>query len=159
MNSPWIHPSLILIGGALLLPLIPRAARKAYLLAVPLLTFAVVLLMLGAPHSTHGVVPFLDWTLTFGRVDALSLVFAVIMSGMCVIGTLFGLQVEEDAQHVAAWVYVSGSLGAILAGDLITLFLFWELMAFSSVFLIWFRRCMPGCRTPTRRALSTVRSS
>ncbi|MEI7436230.1 MAG: Na(+)/H(+) antiporter subunit D [bacterium] len=140
MNNLWIHPSLVLIGGALLLPFIPRVVRKTFLLAVPLLTFAVVLLMLGAPHAAHGVLPFLDWTLTFGRVDALCLVFAVIMSGMCVIGTLFSLHVEEDAQHIAAWVYVSGSLGAIFAGDLIVLFLFWELMAFSSVFLIWFRR-------------------
>jgi multicomponent Na+:H+ antiporter subunit D len=62
------------------------------------------------------------------------------MSGMCGIGTLYGLHVEEDAQHIAAWAYVAGSLGAIFAGDLLTLFLFWELMAFSSVFLIWFRR-------------------
>ena len=29
--------------------------------------------------------------------------------------------------------------GAIFAGDFLTLFLFWEMMAFSSVFLIWFR--------------------
>ena len=140
MNNLWIHPSLVLIGGALLLPFIPRAVRKAYLMAVPLLAFAVVLLMLGTPHASHGMMPVLRWTVTFGRVDALSLVFAVIMSGMCVIGTLFGLHVEEDAQHIAAWVYVSGSLGAIFAGDLIALFLFLELMAFSSVFLIWFRR-------------------
>ncbi len=43
-------------------------------------------------------------------------------------------------EHIAAWFYVAGSLGAIYAGDFLTLFLFWELMAFSSVFLIWFRR-------------------
>ena len=44
-----------------------------------------------------------QWTLVFGRVDSLSLVFAVIMSGMCCIGTLYGLHFEEDAQHIAAW--------------------------------------------------------
>jgi multicomponent Na+:H+ antiporter subunit D len=41
---------------------------------------------------------------------------------------------------MAAWLYVAGSLGAIYCGDYIVLFLFWELMAFSSVFLIWFRK-------------------
>ncbi len=140
MNNLWIHPSLVLMAGALLLPFVPRVARKAFLLAVPLLALGVILTMLGAPESRHGVMQVLNWTLTFGRVDALSLVFAVIMGGMCVIGTLFGLHVEDDAQHIAAWVYVSGSLGAIFAGDLIALFLFWELMAFASVFLIWLRR-------------------
>jgi formate hydrogenlyase subunit 3/multisubunit Na+/H+ antiporter MnhD subunit len=47
---------------------------------------------------------------------------------------------QGGREHIAAWTYVAGSLGAIYAGDLLTLFLFWELMAFSSVFLIWFRR-------------------
>ena len=58
---------------------------------------------------------------------------------MCIIGTLYGLHVKDDAQHIAAWIYVAGSIGCIYAGDFMTLFLFWELMAFSSVFLIWFR--------------------
>ena len=114
MNNLWIHPSLILICGAVLLPLIPKALKKAFLLFVPLAAFAVVLSMLGRPDALHGQFQFLDWTLTFGRVDKLSLVFAVIMSGMACIGTLYGLHVDEDAQHSASWVYVSGSLGAIL---------------------------------------------
>ena len=81
----------------------------------------------------------LQWTLVFGRVDALSSVFGYIISLMCILGTLYGLHVKEDAQHIASWFYVAGSVGCIYAGDFITLFLFWELMAFSSVFLIWFR--------------------
>ncbi|MCK6500466.1 MAG: Na(+)/H(+) antiporter subunit D, partial [Nitrospira sp.] len=90
--------------------------------------------------GTFGEVGFLDWTLVFGRVDALSSVFGYIMGLMCLLGTLYGLHVEESVQHSAAWTYVAGSLGAIFAGDFLTLFLFWELMAFSSVFLVWFRR-------------------
>jgi multicomponent Na+:H+ antiporter subunit D len=62
------------------------------------------------------------------------------MGLMCIISTLYGMHVKENAQHAAAWIYVAGSLGAIYAGDFITLFLFWEVMAFSSVFLVWFRR-------------------
>jgi len=156
MSSFWIHPSLILLGGAVLLPLLPKALKKAFLLAVPLATFGDVLSMLGAPSTNHGVVQFLQWTLTFGRVDSLALVFAVIMSGMACIGTLYGLHVEEDAQHSAAWVYVSGSIGAIFAGDLLTLFLFWEVMAFSSVFLVWFRREPESIRAGFRYLLVHV---
>ena len=126
-----------------MLPLVPARLKKAFLLAVPALAFGFVLVMFTMARGEFWHVPFLQWTLVFGRVDSLSLVFAVIMSGMCCIGTLYGLHVEEDAQHIAAWTYVAGSLGAIFAGDLLTLFLFWEMMAFSSVFLIWFRRT-PG---------------
>ena len=137
MNSLWVHPSLILLAGAALLPLVPSKAKKAYLLIVPLLVFARTFTL---NSGSFGHIDFLDWTLVFGRVDRLSLVFGYIMSLMCVLGTLYGLHVKEDAQHMAAWVYVAGSIGAIYAGDFLTLFLFWEVMAFSSVFLVWFRR-------------------
>ena len=140
MTDFWIHPALVLLLGCLGLPLVPARLKKAFLLLVPALAFGCVLTM---SRGDYWHVRFLQWTLTFGRVDALSLVFAHIMSLMCIIGTLFGLHVEEDGQHIAAWIYVAGSLGAIFAGDLLTLFLFWEMMAFSSVFLIWYRR-QPG---------------
>jgi len=136
MSSLWIHPAAILLLGAALLPLIPEKLRKGWLLAVPVLVFARVLML---EHGVFGQVQFAQWTLTFGRVDRLSQVFGFIMALMAIIGTLYGLHVRRAAEHVAAWVYVAGSIGAIYAGDLITLFLFWELMAFSSVFLIWFR--------------------
>lgn len=136
MNSLWIHPSLILLLGALLLPLLPSRFKKAYLLLIPLLVFARIL---NLTQGSFGHVQFLDWALVFGRVDKLSLIFGYIMALMCILSTLYGLHVKDDKQHIAAWFYVGGSLGAIFAGDFITLFIFWELMAFSSVFLIWFR--------------------
>src|SRR5438045_3998604 len=137
MSSFWIHPSLILIAGALLLPPVPARLKKAYLLLIPGLVFIRTLTL---SAGVFGHVQFLDWALVFGRVDKLSLVFGYILSLMCILGTLYGLHVKENAQHMTAWVYVAGSIGAIYAGDFITLFLFWEVMAFSSVFLIWFRR-------------------
>ncbi len=136
MNS-WIHPALILLIGSVLLPFIPARIKKGYLVGVPILVFLSVLRM---QLGTYGTFEFLDWTLVFGRVDRLSMVFGHIMALMCIIGSLYGAHVKEDAQHAAAWIYVAGSLGVIFAGDYLTLFLFWEVMAFSSVFLVWFRR-------------------
>lgn len=137
MNNFWMHPSLILILGGLLIPCMSGVARKAFLLIVPTITFVTVLFM---DKGVYGVVQFLDWHLTFARVDGLSQIFAYIMSLMCIIGTLFALNVEEDGQLIAAWYYVAGSLGVILCGDYVVLFLFWELMAFASVFLVWYRK-------------------
>ncbi len=137
MADFWVHPSLILILGALLLPFVPGRLRQAYLVILPLVVFFYVSTM---QKGVFGQVEFLDWQLTFGRVDALGAVFGHVMSLITVIGTLYGLQVKEPGQHMAAWTYAAGSLGAIYAGDLLTLFVFWELMAFSSVFLVWYRR-------------------
>jgi multicomponent Na+:H+ antiporter subunit D len=136
MSDLWLHPSLILLAGALLVPLVPARLKQGWLLLVPLLTFARIATL---SSGTHGAIHFLQFTLIFGRVDALSNVFAYIMGLMAIIGSLYGLHVKRNAEHMAAWTYVAGSIGAIYAGDLLTLFLFWEVMAFSSVFLIWFR--------------------
>ena len=137
MSDFWLHPSLVLILGAVLLPAVPARLKKGWLLLIPILTFARTIAM---AKGTFGEVHFLEWVLVFGRVDALSAIFGYIMSLTCIIGTLYGLHVKEDGQHIASWFYVAGSLGVIFAGDFLTLFLFWELMAFSSVFLVWFRR-------------------
>jgi multicomponent Na+:H+ antiporter subunit D len=135
--TEFMHPAFVLIIGALLLPFVMGPARKPFLITVPIIAFITVLLM---KDGTYGVVHFMDWELTFGRVDALSKVFGYIMTLMCIIGSMYGLHVEDPKEHMAAWLYVGGSLGVIFCADYITLFIFWELMAFSSVFLVWFRK-------------------
>lgn len=140
MTTNFIHPALILICGAVLLPFIKDPFRKPYLFLVPLLTFFDVLYLSQYP-GTYGVFTFMgDWTITFGRVDSLSLVFAFIMALMAVIGTIYGLHVDNEWHHIAAWFYVAGSLGVILCGDYLVLFFFWEMMAFASTFLVWFNK-------------------
>ena len=136
MTTSFLHPSLLLIAGALLLPFIKEPFRKPYLLLIPLLTFVDVV-YLGFNQGIYGQVAFLDWQLTFGRIDALSNVFAFIMALMAIIATLYSLQVKDCWQQMAAWFYVAGSIGAIYAGDYLSLFLFWEIMAFASTFLVW----------------------
>jgi len=139
IGNVWIHPGLIMILGAMGLPFVKRGpVRSLYLVLVPLLAFFDVSVLM--EHGTFGQTTFMDWQLTFGRVDRLSMVFGYIMTLMAVIGTIYGMHEEENGQHIAAWLYVAGSLGTIFAGDYIVVFLFWELMAFASVFLVWFRR-------------------
>jgi multicomponent Na+:H+ antiporter subunit D len=135
-TSFFFHPALLLIIGALILPFIREPFRKPYLLLVPIFTFVDVV-YLGFNQGIYGQVSFLDWQLTFGRIDALSNVFAFIMALMAIIATLYSLQVKDCWQQMAAWFYVAGSIGAIYAGDYLSLFLFWEIMAFASTFLVW----------------------
>ena len=138
MTGSFIHPALIMIIGALLVPFIRGPLRKPYLILIPLLTLGAVIGN-NSLNGTFATYQFMDWQLVFGRVDKLSSVFASIMALMALIGTLYGMHVEKTGEHMAAWFYVAGSLGTIYAGDYITVYLFWEMMAFGSVFLIWFR--------------------
>jgi multicomponent Na+:H+ antiporter subunit D len=130
----WVHPGLLLILGAVLIPFLSGRVRQIYLVAVPVLVLADILMM---TPGKYGVVPFLDYQLTLGKVDRLSLVFGYVFSTMAVIGMVYSLHVKRWGQHAAAWIYVGGALGVVFSGDLVSLFLFWELMG-ASVFLIWF---------------------
>lgn len=137
--STFIHPTPLLLAGALALPLVRGPLRKIYLLCVPLLACAAVLnnsLLSGQ----FAILPFMEWQLVFGRVDKMATVFALIMGLVSVLATLYALHVEKSGEHMAAWCYAAGSLGVIYCADYLSLFLFWEMMAFSSVFLVWFRR-------------------
>jgi multicomponent Na+:H+ antiporter subunit D len=132
-----LPPAFVLILGALLIPLLPGKLRSAYLLALPVLSF---LHFVGLPRDYALEWKAFDFTLTVVRIDKLSFVFGVIFHIAAFLSVIYALHVKEALEHVAAMVYVGAAIGALFAGDLITLFVYWELTALSSVFLIWARR-------------------
>lgn len=83
---------------------------------------------------------FLDLDLMPYRVDRLSLLFGYVFHIAAFIAVVFSLHVRDTLQHVSGLLYAGSAIGAIFAGDLLTLFVFWELLAVSSVFLIWASR-------------------
>lgn len=133
----WFHPALVYFLGSLLMPLFQGKARQTLALLIPLFS---IFLVAGMTEGVYGQLQFLGLELTFGRVDSLSLVFAWVFVIMALLGAIYGLHVKETGHHMAGNFYVGSSLGALFAGDYLTLFLFWEIMAFSSVLLIWYRR-------------------
>ena len=136
-NIEFFHPSAYYIIGGLLIPLLKGRVKQGYMLLLSLLAFFAVVNM---SHGVYGIYEFLSWELTFGNVDKLSKVFAYIFTIMGVIGVIYSFHVENDGEHLSAFYYIGGSLGVTFAGDFLTLFLFWEIMAFSSVFLVWYRK-------------------
>lgn len=137
MTLEWVHPGLLLILGAWALPFLSGRIRKLALLLLPAAALSICLSM--TPGS-YGQVNFLGQDLVFGRVDQLSLVFAYVFSIIAFLGMVYALHVEDNAQHVAALNYAGGALGVTFAGDFLALLVFWELMAVSSVLLVWLRR-------------------
>src|SRR5215831_20921618 len=137
MTIEWVHPGLLLIVGAWILPILRGGVKRAAMLLLPAAALADCLLM---NPGTHGVASFLGQALVFGRVDQLSLIFSYVFSIMAFIGMVYALHVDDDTQHVAALTYVGGALGVTFAGDFLSLYIFWELMAVSSVLLVWRRR-------------------
>ncbi len=137
MTPDWVHPGLLLILGAWILPVLRGRTKRA---AMVLLPASAAMICLSLRPGTYGVVRFLGQELVFGRVDRLSLVFSYVFSLLTIIGMIYALHVKDDAQHVSALTYAGGALGITFAGDFLTLFLFWELTAVSAAVLVWLRR-------------------
>jgi len=130
-------PALLFLGGAMLLPLLPRRTRSLAFLIVPLLALALLTQLEDGSSST---VRFLNFTLAPLRVDRLSLAFAYVFMIITFCGGLYAYHLDDTAEQVAALLYAGASLGVVFAGDLFTLFFCWEIMAVASVYLIWARR-------------------
>jgi multicomponent Na+:H+ antiporter subunit D len=137
-STVLIHPTTWFLGGAVLLPFLDKKEKlkKAVLIGIPLIAFTMIHWL---PDS-FGHVSYLGFDLVFGRVDQLTRVFLHVFTIMALLGCIYGLHVKETGQHIAAFLYVGGSLGVTLCGDYLTLFIFWEMMAFASTFLVWYRK-------------------
>jgi len=148
-------PGLVLILGALLIPLLPKRLQPVMAIVLPAIGFAQTILL--EPGVSHQIRLF-DYELAVVRVDRLSLVFGYIFHLAAFLTAIYSFHVRDTVQHVAAMIYVGAAVGAVFAGDLITLFVYWELTAISSVFLIWASRTEASYRSGLRYLVIQVGS-
>jgi multicomponent Na+:H+ antiporter subunit D len=132
-----VPPASLFIIGALLVPLLRGRVKSAYLLLLPVLG---LINLINMPNGAHWSFSFLDYDLTLVNVDRLSLIFGYIFHIISFLTILYAIHFKNDVEYVAGLAYAGSALGAIFAGDLFTLFCFWEMMTISSVFLIWARK-------------------
>jgi multicomponent Na+:H+ antiporter subunit D len=150
-----VAPGLILILGAFFVPLFRGRWQAVYMLALPVLSF---FHLLGLPQGEYGQVSLFSYTLTTIRIDRLSIVFGIIFHLAAFLSILYAMHMKDNTQHVAGLVYAGSGIAAVFAGDLITLFVFWELTAISSVFLIWATRTEKSYRAGMRYLIVQVAS-
>ena len=130
----YVPPGLYMVLGALLVPFFRGNVRNAYMLLLPILGFFG---LMQAHDGTYWQFLLFGQTLSPVRVDGLSLVFGYIFHIAAIVSIIFAFHIKDTAQQVAGLVYAGSAIGAAFAGDLITLFVYWEGTAISSVFLIW----------------------
>ncbi|MGI9450096.1 MAG: Na(+)/H(+) antiporter subunit D [Geminicoccaceae bacterium] len=128
-------PGLVLILGAIAVPLLRGVTRQVYMLALPLLALLMAAFLLES--GVHGRLALLGVELELVRVDRLSTIFGIIFAIAAAIGVLYSQHEQDPVQQTAGLIYAGAAIGAVYAGDLLTLFIFWEITAVSSVFLIW----------------------
>ena len=128
----FMHPSLFLLLG-IIFTFVPFFNKKLVLLLFALISF---LLSLFLNYGASIDLNFLSFELQLFRVDFISKTFVIIFTLITLIASIYALNQKSILELRAAYLYVSAAIGAVLSGDLISLFVFWELMAIGSTLVI-----------------------
>lgn len=123
-----------MVLGALLIPLLHGGLRALLLLGLPALTLTTVWIL---PADASLQVDFLSYTLEPVRASVEGRLFATVFSIMAFVGGLYAHRQASTSEVTAAFIYAGSAIGVSFAGDLLTLFVFWEIMALGSTVVIW----------------------
>ena len=132
MNS--FLPGLVLILGGAAIVVLPGRLRNVLLIAAFGLVVAQLLLVLDMDSTWE--TRWLGFDLVPLRVDALALAFGSVFGIAGVLGGVYALHLRARGQQAAVLFHAGGALGVVFAGDLLTLFVFWEIMAVAAAYLI-----------------------
>ncbi len=148
----------------------PFVVFFAFALVAPLLKGKLKVLLLLAPlwgglnlYMTHAEAGDISWqigdmVLQLYHIDKLSLLFGYLFHIAAFIALIYSLHIKDNTQQVCGLLYAGSALGAVFAGDLLTVFMFWELLAITSAFLIWARRTPEAIRAANRYVVIQVLS-
>ena len=135
-----LPPAAIFFLGAILVAVSRGKIRSGLMLLVPVL--GALNLRALDPDATL-TLNVLGYDLIPFQVTGLSMLFGYLFHLAAFLGNLFSIHLKDrehaGLQHTSALLYAGSALGAVYAGDLISLFVFWEILALSSAFLIFAR--------------------
>jgi multicomponent Na+:H+ antiporter subunit D len=146
---PELHPALVLLGGALVVAVVPRRWGNLVSVAAGVVALVAVL-RLNEGDAMH--LGFYGMDLTVLRADALALPFATVFAVVTILFSIYGWGTMTSLERAAALATAGCGVGVVLAGDLLTLFFFWEIKVLTAVLLILARRA-PRSRTAGVRYL------
>ncbi|WP_265821761.1 Na(+)/H(+) antiporter subunit D [Geovibrio ferrireducens] len=129
-----IPPFMFFMLGGVIAGFLKGNLRNALLIAVPVLSLINLAMI---PHGVYLQYEFLGHELALFRVDKLSLVFGYAFHIVSIAVLVYGIHVKSNKEFIIGLIYAGGGLGAVFAYDLITLYIFWEIMTVASTFIIW----------------------
>lgn len=136
-NLIMLPPFLPLLLGAIAAIFLRGWLRNSIMLIAPIIG---ALNLYGLDIGVFWSLEFMGYALEPIKIDKLSLMFGYLFHIASFIAIVYAIHIKDTIQHVAGLAYAASAVGAVFAGDLLTLFVFWELLALTSVFLIWARR-------------------
>ncbi|RAP27346.1 Na(+)/H(+) antiporter subunit D [Candidatus Marinamargulisbacteria bacterium SCGC AG-333-B06] len=127
------NPAFLFFAGAIILPFLKGHLKNLVAIAIPAISF---FLIHSLTPGTIETLQFLHYDLSILRVDKLSKAFGYIFTLSSFAAFIYGYYQKKSLEFVSTLVYVGSALGVVFSGDLFSLYMFWELMAVFSTFLI-----------------------
>ncbi|MFT6777925.1 MAG: multicomponent Na+:H+ antiporter subunit D [Paraglaciecola sp.] len=134
MEFEIFSPAFILLIAAVLIGLVKGHARTAVILLAPIITLWAIWQI---PDGVQGTIKFLSYNIEPVEGSPLRRLFATIFAIMVFVGGLYSFRIARWYELAAAFAYAAGAIGVCFAGDLLTMFLYWELMAIFSTIVVW----------------------
>jgi multicomponent Na+:H+ antiporter subunit D len=129
-----LAPPLVVVLAALVALVAPRLAVGAGLVA----TLCATAWFLVVPDGSGPATTYLSFEVTLVALDAVSRVVGLAFAVVAVAAVWYVRTVGADGRLLASALgYAGASFGAVLAGDWLTLVVWWELMAVASTVLVW----------------------
>ena len=147
-------PGLIMMIGALLIPFLPHIIRQIYMIVLILVSAYALTLGFGI----HSKIDVMNFEFIIFQSDSLTLPFAIIFHIAAILNVIYGAHEKHWNQHLAIMSYSGAAIAAVHAGDLFTLFIWWEATAFTSVFLILASKTQRSYKSAFRYILIQVGS-
>ena len=127
-----ITPGLLMIIASGFVPYLPHHSRQIFILIA--IAFSSVSLTAGV--GMHWTINILGQELILHNADNLTLPFGIVFHLAAALNVVYGWHERRSVEHTAGLAYAGAAIAAVHAGDLITLFIWWEATAITSVFLI-----------------------
>jgi len=144
--SPEILLSVAFVGAALtyILGRISSSLRDVFSVLLSVALVAMVALMYGTSGEEEFYMGFLGLHLVL-RYNMLSWLFAIAVSSICALSTVFSLSYMRGKERLnffyfSMFLVEAGMLGVVLSGDLVSFYIFWEVMSWSAFLLISYNR-------------------
>ncbi len=141
-----ISPYMLMAFLALAILALPKYLRLSAIIFAPLTALATLWLY---PIATENPFDFISYTVksfwfgydvTWIKMDIIGRFMASIFALTALAGGIFAFKLARKKEIFVAYLYAACAMATVLAGDLISLMITWELLAITSLALLWFSR-------------------
>lgn len=146
-----LHPGIIMILFGILVMLLPRGFRKPLSIIAPVTAAWGFLQMTADSSLPYELTPYIK--MEFIHLDSLAWTFMLVFCIIAILNGIYGIGIQHRYECGMSMVYAGSVMGVILAGDCISLIIFWEISAFASMYVVYCKHDRASARASFRYIL------